>query len=90
MKQPLKEKPCRRMAFITNNRASQPQSADDPGTTKLLDDHKGPPGQKCPLGRRLKREEDQNQGLDLETAAPHQCRGRYGAVQGPLWRGSPC
>lgn len=26
----------------------------------------------------LKEEEDQNQGLDLETAARHQCRGQCG------------
>lgn len=88
---PEGEKRCPRMVYMNNNRASQPQSANDPGTTKSLDGHKGPPGQKCPWGRRVKKkEEDQNQGLDLETAALHQCSGRYGAAQGPLWQESPC
>lgn len=87
---PWCRKRCPRMVYIINNRASHPQSVTDPGTTKLLHSHKGPPGQKCPRGWRVKkREEDQNQGLDLETAAAHQCSGRYGAVQGPLWQESP-
>lgn len=30
---------------------TRPQSGNDPGTTKLLDDNNGPPGQKCPRGR---------------------------------------
>lgn len=58
------------------------KSASDPGTAKLSDSHDGPPGQKCPRGRCVKKEEDQNQGLDLETAARHQCRNPYEAVQG--------
>jgi len=67
-------------------------SLNDPGTTESLDRHNRPPGQKCPRGRRRvkKKEEDQNQGLDLETAALHQCSGQYGATQGPLWKESPC
>lgn len=68
----------------------QPQPGNDPGTTKLLDGNNGPPGQKCPQGRHAKKEEDQNQGVDLETAALHQCRGQYGAVQGPLRQEPPC
>lgn len=42
------------MAFTDNNRASHPQPESDPGTTKLLDGHKGPPGQKCPPGWHVK------------------------------------
>lgn len=54
-------------------------------TTKLLEEHKEPPGLKCVLGdNKGEEEEDQNQGLDLETAAAHQYRRLYGAVQGPL------
>ena len=85
----IKSKRCPRGVDI-NNLASQPQCENDPGTTKLLDGNKGPPGQKCPLGHCVKKEEDQNQALDLETAAEHQCSVRYGAAQGPLWQESPC
>ena len=40
-----------RQADINNNCTSRPQCGNDPGTTKLLDSHDGPPGQKCPRGR---------------------------------------
>lgn len=51
---------------------------------------KDPAGPKRPQGWHVKDEEDQNQGLDLETAARHQSRGRYGATQDPLWQEPPC
>lgn len=51
---------------------------------------KDPADPKRPQGWHVKDEEDQNQGLDLETAARHQSRGRYGATQDPLWQEPPC
>lgn len=61
--------------FIDTSHVSQAQPSNDPGTTKLLDDHKGPPGLECPLGRhfQIKRKKKKRGGSKSRAGFGNSC-----------------